>query len=80
MHVPLISFDSKGTVVVTKQFKTQYTGTFDLKPISELLEKARPPESREQKTTTEAKRQWLCTAAEAITRILLPLNQDALGA
>jgi hypothetical protein len=54
---PFISFDSKGTVVVTDQFKTQYSGTFELRPISELLEKARPPESREQKTTTEAKQQ-----------------------
>ena len=54
---PFISFDSKGTVVVTDQYGTQYTGTFDLRPISELLEKARPPESREQKTTKETKRQ-----------------------
>jgi hypothetical protein len=55
--LPFINFDSKGTVVVTDQFKNQYTGTFDLRPIAELLEKAKPPESREQQTTTEAKQQ-----------------------
>ena len=44
---PLISFDSKGTVVLTDQFGREYSGTFDLKPISDLLEKARSPESKE---------------------------------
>jgi hypothetical protein len=44
---PFITFDSKGTVIVTDQFGTQYSGTFDLRPISDLLEKAKPPESKE---------------------------------
>jgi len=42
---PFITFESKGTVVVTDQFGTQYRGTFDLKPLVKLLEKAKPPES-----------------------------------
>jgi hypothetical protein len=43
---PFITFDSKGIVIATDQFGTQYSGTFDLRPISAPLEEARPPESK----------------------------------
>jgi hypothetical protein len=54
---PFITFESKGTVVVTDQFGTQYRGTFDLRPLVKLLEKAKPPESSQaaSKETTRGK-------------------------
>jgi hypothetical protein len=48
---PFISLDSKGTVIVTDQLGTKSTGSFDLRPISDLLEKARSPESKEAEST-----------------------------